>query len=82
MYIANVLSPKPNMRAEKAYNTDVGLAFDQDPHTGELYGSPEGFKAVHKRTQENRNVRLSPPPTMDDLRNTLWNVITTGKTNP
>jgi len=82
MYNANILSPKPNMDMEKTYNTDVGLAFDQDPKTGELYGNLDGFKAVHKRTAENRNIKLSPPPTMDELRANLWSVITTGRIKP
>ena len=51
---------QPSMAAHKNWNTDVGLAFDQDPHTGELYGDLAGFKAVHQRTKENRNVSFKP----------------------
>jgi hypothetical protein len=78
MYLANVLSPKPNMGLEKTYNTDVGIAFDQDADTGELYGSPEGFKAVNKRTKEDRNIKLPRSPTADELRVNLFNILSGG----
>jgi hypothetical protein len=38
--------------------------------TKELIASPEGFKAVHKRTKENRNVKFTPL-TVDQYRNDL-----------
>ena len=49
---------QPSMAAHKAWETDVGVAFNQDPSTGELYGDQEGFKMVHKRDKEGRNVKF------------------------
>lgn len=51
---------QPSMTAHKAWDTDVGQAFNQDSDTGELYGDQEGFKVVSKRTKENRNVSFKP----------------------
>jgi hypothetical protein len=78
MYLANVINPRNSMELEKTYNTDVGIAFDQDADTGELYGSPEGFKAVAKRDRENKNIKLSPPPTMDEIKRRIFNVFDRG----
>lgn len=58
MYLASMLTPKNTvnrMEAEKIANSDIGLGFDVDATTGEIYGSPEGFKAVTNRTKEKRN---------------------------
>lgn len=74
MYLANTLRPstgKGRMQAEKMSNSDIGLAFDLSPE-GELTGSPEGFKAVSKRHQENRSYpTTSPEITTDQYRNYL-----------
>ena len=78
MYLANVINPRNSMELEKTYNTDVGIAFDQDADTGELYGSPEGFKAVAKRDKENKNIKLSPPPTMDEIKRRIFNIFDRG----
>jgi hypothetical protein len=69
MYMAKNIS-EPSMAAHKAWETDVGMAFDQDPMTKELIASPEGFKAVHKRTKENRNVKFTPL-TIDQYRSDI-----------
>jgi hypothetical protein len=69
MYMAKNIS-EPSMAAHKAWETDVGMAFDQDPMTKELIASPEGFKAVHKRTKENRNVKFTPL-TVDQYRSDI-----------
>jgi hypothetical protein len=57
MFLAKQMD-QPSMAAHKAWNTDVGVAFNQDPTTGELYADPEGFMVVHKRTREGRNVKF------------------------
>ena len=61
---------EPSMAAHKAWGTDVGVAFDQDPTTKELIANPEGFKTVHRRTKENRNVKFTPL-TVDQYRNDI-----------
>ena len=49
--IANSGNQQVPMETEKAWQTDVGTAFDQDRMTGELYGNPAGFRAVAKRRE-------------------------------
>jgi hypothetical protein len=76
MYMANNLNPRPSMEAEEAWDTDVAMAFDMTPE-GELVADPEGFKAVHKRTKEGRNVKFKNI-TLKDYRNQLMNAIGLG----
>ena len=71
--IANELNPKPSMPREKAWNTDVGLAFDQDPSTGELYGNQSGFKAVRAREKEGKGFNFINDYKISDYRKELLN---------
>lgn len=67
-----------SMDAEKAYKTDVGTAFDQDPMTGELYGNPAGFKAVAKRRAAGTGYnirRYSPEEHRRVLRQNMWDTL-------
>lgn len=53
-------NPRAAMAAEKAWNTDVGLAYDLSPDK-ELMGDPAGFKAVQDRNKQGRSVQFNNP---------------------
>ena len=53
---------KQRIKTEKAYNTDIGIAYDTDEN-GELVANPAGFKAVHQREKEGRSYPTAFPPT-------------------
>jgi len=62
---------KARIRGEKAWNTDIGLAFDVD-EDGEPVADQAGFKAVHQREKEGRSVPTAYPPiTLQQTHNQL-----------
>ena len=63
------INPKPSMTREKAWGTDVGLAFDTD-QDGQLVGNQAGFEAVRRRRAEGKGFNFKTH-TMDEYRKEL-----------
>jgi len=53
-------APRERMEGEKAYETDVGIAFDLSPE-GELIASPEGFETVRRRIKSGTSYPTAYP---------------------
>lgn len=47
--------PKTRMQGEKTYNTDVGLAFNFNPDSGDVEADPAGMKAVRERQKRGQS---------------------------
>ena len=48
--------PMTRFNAEKVWGTDMGLAYDVEPGSREVYANPEGFKAVRQREKEGKSI--------------------------
>jgi hypothetical protein len=73
MGLGKSMDPTANIHREKAWNTDVGLAFDE-MQDGIPMGNPAGFKAVHQRHKEGRGFNLKTytyPEYREELLNRL-----------
>lgn len=65
--------PMSRFNAEKVWGTDMGLAYDVEPGSREVYANPEGFKAVAKREKEGRSFPTwFPQKTLDQTNKDFW----------
>lgn len=68
--------PMRRFNAEKTWNTDLGLAYDVEPGSREVYANPEGFKAVRQREKEGRSLPTwFPQKTLNQASRNFWDAI-------